>query len=99
MKIEPEGVKVLIRPKKVEKVTEGGIIVPDSVQDSEKYRKVRGTIVAIGPAVENTVEFEGGPLKVGDEVIYAKHSGVFVQDENGEDLRLANDVDILARIS
>jgi len=99
MKIEPEGVKVLIRPKKVEKITEGGIVIPDSVQDSEKYRKVRGTIVAIGPAVENTIEFEDGGLKVGDEVIYARHSGVFVQDENGEDLRLANDKDILARIS
>ena len=99
MKIEPEGVKVLVLPEKVEEVTAGGIILPEQTKDSEKFRKNRGEIVAIGPAAYSTIEFEGGKLEVGDKVIYAKHSGVFIKDGNGDEVRLVNDIDILARIS
>ena len=96
MKIEPEGVKVLILPKEVEKKTEGGIYVPDSVQDAAKFTAVEGTILAIGPAA--AVEFHDGPAKVGDHVYHAKHSGVFIKGSDGVDVRIVNDIDIQARI-
>jgi len=94
--IKPEGVKVLILPKEVEKKTEGGIYVPDSVQEAAKFTAVMGKVLAIGPAA--AVEFDDGPLKVGDEVIHAKHSGVFVTGDDGVDVRIVNDIDIQARI-
>lgn len=99
MKIEPEGVKVLVLPEKVEEVTPGGIILTEQTKDAEKFRKNRGVVIAIGPAAFNTIEFEGGKLEIGDKVIYAKHSGVFIKDEDGEEVRLVNDIDILARIA
>jgi co-chaperonin GroES (HSP10) len=97
MKIEPEGVKVLVLPEKVEEVTEGGIILPEQTKDAERFRKNRGVVLAIGPAA--AIEFDDGKLKTGDKVLYAKHSGVFIEDGSGNEVRLVNDVDILARIS
>ena len=93
---QPEGCKLLVKVEKVSEKTEGGIYVPDSVQDAAKFTAVRGEVLAIGPAA--AIEFDDGPLKVGDEVIHAKHSGVFVTGDDGVDVRIVNDIDIQARI-
>ncbi len=96
--LKPEGVRVIILPDPVVEATSGGIILPEVAKENEKMQTVRGTIVAIGPNVD--VLFEDGPLDIGDHVLYAKHSGVFVVDEkDGVEYRLANDEDIFARIS
>jgi len=96
MKIEPEGVKIVVLPDKVKDKTEGGIWRPDAVKDSEKFATVKGEVLAIGPAA--AVEFDDGELQVGDRITYAKYSGVFIEDGDVE-VRIINDEDVLARIS
>lgn len=96
MKIEPEGVKVIVLPDPIPDKTEGGIWRPETVKDSEKFATVKGEVLAIGPAA--SVEFNDGELQVGDRITYAKYSGVFIEDGDME-VRIINDEDVLARIS
>jgi chaperonin GroES len=78
----PEGNKVLVKPDTAEEVSKGGIIIPDSVQDSHQTAITRGVIVAVGPHAETCFcekgDFSGVTKrapKVGDRVIFAKFSG------------------------
>jgi chaperonin GroES len=90
---KPEGAKVLVRPEQVEKVTAGGIVLPDTSRDSEQTRVTRGEIVAIGPSAD--IEFESGAAKVGDKIIFAKYGGFSLDDDK---YRFVNDEDIVALI-
>jgi len=98
MKIEPEGVKVLVLPDAVPDKTDGGIWRPDTTKDDEQYAVTRGTIVKLGPDAE--LSFEGKPLMEQDHVVYAKYGGFIIEDDDTKTkYRLLNDEDILARIS
>ena len=96
MKIEPEGVKVLVLPDPIPEKTDGGIYRPPTARDSEQGAVIIGTLVAIGPAAQ--LEMDGDPLKQGDKVLYAKYGGFVVKDEDIE-YRVLNDEDIIARIT
>ena len=96
--LKPEGVRVILLPDPVEEVTTGGIIIKaEETKDNEKMQNVKGTIVAIGPKAD--IETIDGMLMVGDRVLYAKHSGIMVDGEDGVEYRLANDEDIFAKIN
>jgi co-chaperonin GroES (HSP10) len=96
--LKPEGVRVILLPDPVEEVTKGGIIIKaEETKDNEKMQNVKGTIVAIGPRADT--ETIDGMLMVGDRVLYAKHSGIMVDGEDGVEYRLANDEDIFAKIN
>jgi len=98
MKIEPEGVKILILPDPVPEKTDGGIYRPQTAREQEQHAVTIGTVVAIGPAAQ--IEFDDAPLEEGDRVVYAKYGGFAVKDEDtGIDYRILNDEDIIARIS
>ena len=98
MKIEPEGVKVLIEPEAVQEKTEGGIYLAPTARDSEQRGATKGTIVDIGPAAQ--LEMNGEQLKPGDKVAYVRYAGYAIEDpERDVDLIVMNDEDIVARIS
>ena len=99
--IMPTEFKVLIKPKDVEEKTAGGIIIPDTTKDSEKYATVEGTIVDISHlAFTYASEEEWGDRKPkpGQRVIHAKYAGVRVKGKDGQEYLLANDKDIVATI-
>lgn len=96
---------VIVRPAPKKEVSDGGIIIPDSIRDREQAASVRGTIVSIGQSVdyldkEITVRDAFGETKVklepGDNIVFAKYGGVVYEDESGEIYRLLRDEDILA---
>ena len=98
MKIEPEGVKCLVKPEVVEEKTSGGIYLAPVGREMEQRAVTKGTVAAIGPAAQ--MEFNEEPLKEGDRVIYARYAGFSVKDEDtNTDYIIMNDVDILARVS
>lgn len=69
MKIKPIGERVLIKPKKEEEKTRGGIYIPESAKESKKEAEV----IAVGT-------FSDGkelPLKKGDIILY----GGYASDE------------------
>ena len=72
--------------------TKGGILIPDTAQKKSQ----KGTVMAIGSGkvLDNgtRLPFE---VKVGDHVLFAKYSGVDI-DEDGEKYLLLAERDILA---
>ncbi|MCH7714256.1 MAG: co-chaperone GroES [Chloroflexi bacterium] len=93
--LSPISDRVVIRPIDEAKVTKGGIILPDTVQE----RPLEGEVVASGPGrrLDNGKLLEMD-LKTGDKVIYSKFSGTeFTVD--GEDLLIMAAGDVLAKIS
>lgn len=87
MTVKPLGNRLLIKPIKEEKKTEGGIVLPDSAK--EKPQKAE--IVEIGKLEE---DFD---LKIGDKVIFSKYAGTEIKIEDVEYIIIDVD-DVLAKI-
>ena len=86
--------KVVIKPESEERVTDGGIIIPETAAEKEDYAKDIGVIVGVGP-----LAFEGWgedlPV-VGDTVLFAKYGGQRVKGKDGEIYRIIQDKDLVA---
>lgn len=97
--IYPEGEKILIQVDDMERVTKGGIILPESSRIAEQRRLTTGKILRIGP--DAIVRFsEDKKLCVGDRIVFALYGGFNLKDpdKKGRDFRLINDEDVLALI-
>ena len=80
--------KFLVRMDKHEKVTKGGIIIPDTVK---KRTDFTGVVVANSRGME-----EEGTIKVGDRVILMKNiKRVVPTDDTKNEYRLYNKSEIL----
>jgi chaperonin GroES len=77
------GDRVLIKIKKHQEVSEGGIILPDSIEESFS----EGEIVNIGDKVTLA------DIKIGDHVLYTKYTGS-EQDFGGEKYVIVGEDDI-----
>lgn len=97
MKIIPFMHRVLVKVKPVEKTTESGIIIPDTTTRKEQAATDEGIIMAIGETFGRDYGVANLP-EVGDKVYFAKYAGKFIKDEDGTDLVLLNDEDIVAII-
>ena len=90
--LKPLADRVLVKVDEEETMTKGGILIPDTAQKKSQ----KGTVMAIGSGkvLDNgtRLPFE---VKVGDHVLFAKYSGVDI-DEDGEKYLLLAERDILA---
>lgn len=99
--IVPLDLRVLVKPDSAEKVSSGGIIIPETVADQKRQAMMKGTLVAVG---ENAWEEAASRSqifrkpKIGDRVMIAKYGGVVVTGLDGTDYRLLNDEDIIGRL-
>lgn len=89
--LKPLADRVLVRVDEEETKTKGGILLPDTAQKKSQ----KGTVIAVGTGklLDNgsRVPFD---VKVGDHVLFAKYSGVDVE-EDGEKYLLLAERDIL----
>lgn len=92
MAVLPFAHRALIKPDSVEKVTEGGIILALN-EKREQAAVESGVIIALGETFGKDFGLSDLP-KVGEKVYFAKYAGKFIK-ENGEDLVLLNDEDIV----
>lgn len=92
MSLVPLHDRVLVKPFKPEEVTSGGIIIPDTA----KEKPVQGEILAVGPG-KITDEGNHIPMtvKVGDNVLFGKYSGTSISINDGDELLIMNESDIL----
>lgn len=96
--IQPVEYKVLVKPEKVEMKTEGGIYLPDSTQEKEKFAVVKGRLVAVGANAFTEPNWLRCP-QIGDLILFDRYSGSFVEGADGEEYKLINDKEIGAIIN
>jgi chaperonin GroES len=95
MNIKPLHDRVVIKRMEEEKMSAGGIVIPDSAAE----KPIKGEVLAVG---------EGKPLdngstrapkvKVGDKVLFGKYSGTTVKVD-GDDLLVMREEDIMAVVN
>jgi chaperonin GroES len=92
MSIKPLHDRVVIRRLEEEKVSAGGIVLPDSA----KEKPAEGEVVAVGPgkAADNG-NLVAMNVKIGDKVLFGKYAGQEVKVD-GEELLVMREDDIIA---
>lgn len=94
MKLKPLADNVVIKPKKREEKTEGGILLPDSAEDSKPEK---GEVVAVGPGKKDNGKLIKPEVKKGQEVIFTKFGPNEIKIDE-EEYIIAKEKDILAVI-
>lgn len=89
LNITPIGERVLIKPKKEEEKTRGGIYIPDTAKEAKK----EGDVVAVGTKEDG----KSLPLQKGDRVLYGGYSSDEVEI-NGEKYVFVEFKDVLAKL-
>ena len=95
--LKPLGRTVLIRPYEVEKVTKGGIVIPNQISERDEMAETRATVIEVGACAWDD---EPMPRAVaGDKVLFAKYAGkVCIGPLDGVSYRVVNDRDIFLKI-
>ena len=92
MNIKPLYDRVVIKRMEEEKMSAGGIVIPDSATE----KPIKGEVIAVGSgkALDNG-SVRAPQVKVGDKVLFGKYSGTEVKVDGNEILVVKED-DILA---
>jgi len=96
---EPTGWRILILPYQGRGKTEGGILLPDQVQEQRYISTQAGYVLKVGPlAYKDTEKFPTGPwCEEKQWVMFARYAGSRFMIDGGE-VRVLNDDEILATI-
>jgi chaperonin GroES len=94
MKIRPLHDRVVVKRMEEERMSAGGIVIPDSATEKPQ----RGKVLAVGKGKVNE-QGQVRPLdvKVGDIVLFGKYSGSEIKVD-GEEVLMMREDDILAVI-
>lgn len=99
--------RILVKQNKLEdtnkdyqRAAKAGIIIPEHEDNKRAQAGVdTGTVIAIGPTAYKDFGV-APPIKIGDEVAFARFSGKVVRDpENDQEYVLLNDEDICTIIT
>lgn len=93
--ITPLEYRVLIKADSTERITEGGIVIPESIAEKQDMAQVKATVVAIGG---NCFEDWKDPElpHAGSRVSTKKYAGFVIKGKDGGEYRIVNDKDITA---
>jgi chaperonin GroES len=94
MNIRPLHDRVIVRRMEEEKLSSGGIVIPDSA--AEKPSKGEVLAAGTGKIMENG-DVRPLDVKVNDKILFGKYSGTEIKVD-GEDLLVMREEDILAVI-
>ena len=97
--LDARGVNVLVKPDTVEKMTSGGIILPDQVQEKERGAIETGLIIDRGSQAWID-KGTGEPwAAIGERVVFARYAGKKLRDPfTGEEFIVMPDIDIICVI-
>ena len=94
MKIRPIHDRVIVKRLEEERVSAGGIVIPDSAAE----KPVQGKIVAVGKGkILEDGSVRALDVKVGDKILFGKYSGTEVKVD-GDDLVVMREEDVMAVI-
>ena len=94
MKLRPLHDRVIVKRMEEERLSEGGIVIPDSAAE----KPIRGEVLAVGNGkILESGEKRELDVKAGDKVLFGKYSGTEVKVD-GEELLVMREDDIMAVI-
>ncbi|MCU0951119.1 MAG: co-chaperone GroES [Burkholderiaceae bacterium] len=94
MKIRPLHDRVIVKRLEEERVSAGGIVIPDSAAE----KPVQGKVIAVGKGkILEDGSVRALDVKVGDKILFGKYSGTEVKVD-GEELLVMREEDLLAVI-
>jgi chaperonin GroES len=94
MKLRPLHDRVIVKRMEEERMSAGGIVIPDSATE----KPIRGEVLAAGNGkILESGEKRALDVKVGDKVLFGKYSGTEVKVD-GEELLVMREEDIMAVI-
>jgi chaperonin GroES len=94
MKLRPLHDRVIVRRVEEEKMSSGGIVIPDNAAE----KPIRGEVLAVGNGkILDTGEQRPLDVKTGDKVLFGKYSGTEVKVDD-EELLVMREDDIMAII-
>jgi chaperonin GroES len=94
MKIRPLHDRVIVKRLEEERVSAGGIVIPDSAAE----KPVQGKIVAVGKGkILEDGKVRPLDVKVGDKILFGKYSGTEVKVD-GDELVVMREEDVMAVI-
>ena len=94
MALRPLHDRVILKRLEEEKISAGGIVIPDSAAE----KPIRGQVIAAGTGkILEDGKVRPMAVKVGDKVLFGKYSGTEVKVD-GEELLVMREEDIVAVI-
>ena len=94
MKLRPLHDRVIVKRMEEERMSAGGIVIPDSATE----KPIRGEVLAVGNGkILESGEKRALDISVGDKVLFGKYSGTEVKVD-GEELLVMREEDIMAVI-
>ena len=94
MNIKPLYDRVVIKRMEEEKMSAGGIVIPDSATE----KPIKGEVVAVGEGKTlDNGSVRAPKVKAGDKVLFGKYSGTEVKVD-GEELLVMREEDLVAII-
>lgn len=93
MKPKAVGHYILVRPKEYEKVSAGGIIIPEQARDQAGIDE--GTVLEIGPDAYKGEKFESQWCEVGDKIAFPRYCGRHWPSVDEPEYYVMNDEDVL----
>jgi chaperonin GroES len=94
MKIRPLHDRVIVKRLEEDRLSPGGIVIPDTAAE----KPVQGKVVAVGKGkILEDGQVRPLDVKVGDKILFGKYSGTEVKVE-GEDLVVMREEDVMAII-
>ena len=94
--VTPLGDRLVVRLAEGEKMTAGGLHIPDMVNTAVGY--LRGEVLVVGHGQQNKKGFiKSMDVQKGDQVLFSEHAGTKVIF-NSEELHIVNETDVLGII-
>jgi co-chaperonin GroES (HSP10) len=91
------GMLLIKEEEKTEKKTASGLVISAALSD---LGPKKGTIISVGPGEVNhfTGEFLPMNFKEGETILYPEHSGIDVEDTNGDKYIVLHNKHVIAKI-
>ena len=94
MKIRPLHDRVIVKRLEEERVSAGGIVIPDTAAE----KPIQGKVVAVGKGkILEDGSVRALDVKVGDKILFGKYSGTEVKVD-GDELVVMREEDVMAVI-
>lgn len=91
--ITPLDLVALVLPDPVEAVTPGGIIIPETTQDKQKYHTQKATLIACGKSCFTQWVEKPQP---GERVLIVQYAGTLIKGRDGKEYRIIKEDDLIA---